>query len=288
MIDVITDAFSSELTQRALIGGLLAALTGALVGTWVVVRGLSFLGDALAHGVLPGIALAFLWGVDVTVGALASAAVMVAAIGVVNRATTLSEDTAIGLLFIGMLALGVVILSREGTYAGDLTDFLFGDLLGVRTPQLVLQAVALVVTAVGVVIGYRSFLALSFNPQKAATLGLRPNLASTALLALLALAIVTSFRAVGTLLVFGLLVAPPATATLLVRRVSSVMALAAGLGCLAVVVGLTVSYHAGTASSATVAGIAVAQFFVVLAGREATLRRRGGVAAAAGSGSPTP
>lgn len=288
MIDVVTDAFSSELTQRALVGGLLAALTGALVGTWVVVRGLSFLGDALAHGVLPGIALAFLWGVDVTVGALASAAVMVAAIGVVNRATTLSEDTAIGLLFIGMLALGVVILSREGTYAGDLTDFLFGDLLGVRAPQLVLQAVALVVTACGVAVGYRSFLALSFNPQKAATLGLRPNLASIALLALLALAIVTSFRAVGTLLVFGLLVAPPATATLLVRRVSSVMALAAALGCLAVVVGLTVSYHAGTASSATVAGIAVAQFFVALVGREATLRRRGGAAAAAGSGGPTP
>lgn len=274
--NVLLDAFSSEITQRALVAGLLVAVTTSVVGTWVVVRGLSFMGDALAHGVLPGIALAFVWGVDVTIGALVSAAVMVGGIDLVHRRARLAEDTGIGLLFVGMLAAGVVILSREDTYAGDLTSFLFGDVLGVRTSHLVYQGVVAVTTIGASVLLYRPFLALSFNRDKAAALGLRPVLAHATMLALLALAVVASFRAVGTLLVFGLLVAPPATATLLVRRLPAVMALGSLLGCLAVVVGLTVSYHADTAAGATVAAVAVAQFFAALAAREVleqTVRR---------------
>lgn len=274
MISYFTDAFASELTQRALLGGLLAAAITALIGTWVVVRGLAFFGDALAHGVLPGIALAALWSIDLTLGALASALVMVAGVNVVHRTTKLSEDTGIGLLFVGMLALGVVIISREDTYAGDLTSFLFGNVLGVRDGDLVVEGVALAMTLVGVVLGHRAFLALSLGSEKAATLGLRPKLAHAAMLALLALAVVSSFRAVGTLLVFGLLVAPPATATLLARRLPTVMATAVALGCTAVVVGLAVSYHADTAASATVAMVAVAQFFVVLGCSEVADRLR--------------
>jgi ABC-type Mn2+/Zn2+ transport system permease subunit len=268
VIGWLTEAFSSELTQRALVAGLLASVTTATIGTWVVVRGMSFMGDALAHGVLPGIALAFVWGVDVTLGALVSAAVMVAGIDVVHRRSRLPEDTGIGLLFVGMLALGVIVISREDTFAGDLTSFLFGDILGIADADLVLQGSVAVLTVVAVTLLYRPFLAMSFHREKAAALGLRPELAHVAMLVLLALAVVSSFRVVGTLLVFGLLVAPPATATLLVRRLPAAMALGAVLGCLAVVVGLAVSYHADTAASATVAGIAVAQFFVALAGRE--------------------
>lgn len=274
MIGWFADAFSSELTQRALLAGVLAAITTALVGTWVVVRGLTFMGDALAHGVLPGIALAFTWGIDVTVGALVSAGVMVLGIDVVHRRARLAEDTGIGLLFVGMLAVGVIVISREDTYAGDLTSFLFGDILGVRDGHLVLQAAVATVTLAAVVILYRPFLALSFNRDKATALGLRPALAHLAMLALLALAVVASFRAVGTLLVFGLLVAPPATAVLLVRRLPSVMVLAASFGCLAVFVGLAVSYHADTAAGATVAGVAVGQFFVALAAREVVTAAR--------------
>jgi ABC-type Mn2+/Zn2+ transport system permease subunit len=266
VIDWLTDAFGSELTQRALLAGLLAAVTTSVVGTWVVVRGLTFMGDALAHGVLPGIALAFTWGVDVTLGALVSAAVMVGGIDLVHRRARLAEDTGIGLLFVGMLAVGVIVLSREDTFAGDLTSFLFGDVLGVRDSDLVLQAAIAAVTLVASLLLYRPFLAVSFNRDKATALGLRPAFAHAAMLALLA--VVASFRAVGTLLVFGLLVAPPATATLLVRRLPAVMALGSLLGCLAVVLGLAISYHADTAAGATVAGIAVAQFFVALAARE--------------------
>lgn len=275
MIDLLLDAFGSDLSRRALVGGLLASSMTALIGTWVVVRGLAFFGDALAHGVLPGIAIAVLWGFDPTVGALISAVVMVGGVNLVHRTTTFSDDTGIGLLFVGMLALGVVLISREDTYAGDLTAFLFGDILGIRGGQIQLTAIALAVTIVGVVLGHRSFLALSLDREKATTLGLRPDVAHAAMLALLAMSIVTSFRAVGTLLVFGLLVAPPATAMLIVRRLPVAMAVAVVLSWIAVVIGLVVSYHADTAASATIAGIAVAQFFVALAFTElrAHLRR---------------
>jgi ABC-type Mn2+/Zn2+ transport system permease subunit len=267
--NVLSEAFGSDITQRALVAGLLVAVTTSLVGTWVVVRGLAFMGDALAHGVIPGIALAFTWGVDITLGALVSAAVMVGGIDVVHRRARLAEDTGIGLLFVGMLAIGVVIISREDTYAGDLTSFLFGDVLGVRDGDLVLQAVVAALTVAACALLYRPFLALSFNRDKASALGMRPSLAHAAMLALLALAVVASFRAVGTLLVFGLLVAPPATATLVVRRVPLVMVVGAVLGALAVVVGLTISYHADTAAGATIAAVAVGQFFVALGAREA-------------------
>jgi ABC-type Mn2+/Zn2+ transport system permease subunit len=264
MFDFFLDAFGSQIMRRALLGGLLAATMTSLIGTWVVIRGLAFFGDAMAHGVLPGIALAVVWGFNLTLGAAVSAIVMVLGINLVHRTTKLTDDTGIGLLFVGMLALGVVIISRQNSFAGDLNGFLFGDVLGVRTGELVLGAIALALTLVGVTIGHRPFLALSINADKAATLGLRPGVAHIAMLILLSLTVVASFRVVGTLLVFGFLVAPPATAVLLVRRVPIAMAVGVGFGWLAVVLGLAVSYHADTAASATVAGIAVGQFFVVL------------------------
>lgn len=269
MIQFFADAFGSDITQRALVGGLLAASITSLIGTWVVVRGLAFLGDALAHGVLPGIALAAIWGFNLTLGAMSSALVMVLGVNLVHRTTRLSDDTGIGLLFVGMLALGVVIISRSDTYAGDLTGFLFGDVLGVSNSDLWLGAAVLAVTIVAMVFGHRSFLALSVSAEKAAALGLRPGLAHAAMLVLLALSVVSSFQVVGTLLVFGFLVAPPATAVLIVRRLPRTMVVSVISGWTSVVLGLAVSYHAETAASATVAGIAVAQFFVVLAVVEA-------------------
>jgi ABC-type Mn2+/Zn2+ transport system permease subunit len=264
VINWFVDAFGSDVTRRALLGGLLAATMTSLIGTWVVIRGLAFFGDAMAHGVLPGIALAVVWGFDLTIGAAMSAVVMVLGISSIRRTTRLSDDTGIGLLFVGMLALGVVIISKQPSFSGDLTGFLFGDVLGVRNTELVIGAVALVITIGGLLIGHRAFLALAIDTDKAATLGLRPGLAHVAMLLLLSLTVVSSFRVVGTLLVFGFLVAPPATAMLLVRRVPVAMVTAVGFGWLAVIVGLTLSYHAETAASATVAGVAVAQFFVVL------------------------
>jgi zinc/manganese transport system permease protein len=264
----LTEPFQYDFVLRALFAGSLAAVTCALIGTWVVIRGMSFMGDALAHGVLPGIAVAFIVGVDVTIGAFVSAIVMVIGINLVNRASRLSTDTGIGLLFVGMLALGVVIISRTRSFTGDLTSFLFGSVLGIKTSDIVVQAVAAGITLVAVLLMHRMFLALSFNPEKAASLGMRPRLAHIVMLTLVAVAIVASFRTVGTLLVFGLLIAPPATAALLVRRVPAMMALACLIGVASVAFGLVLTFHYDTAAGATMAGTAVAVFFVVLTIRE--------------------
>lgn len=263
-MDWLTEPFSQAFMQRALVAGLLAAVATALVGTWVILRGLSFIGDALAHGVLPGIALGVLWGFDLTVGAVVSALAMVAGINVVHRYSRLNEDAGIGLLFVGMLALGVVIISRTTSYSGSLTDILFGNALGVTSADIALLAATAFLVLVATVVWYRAFLVLSFNDQKAEMLGMRPRLTHVIMLTLVMMAVVASYRTVGTLLVFGLLVAPPATAALVARRVPAMMAVAALFGAGSVVAGLLVSWHAATASSATIAAVAVALFFAVL------------------------
>ena len=281
-MDWLLDPFDPEFMQRALLAGMLAVLASSVVGTWVVLRGLSFLGDALAHGVIPGMALAVLWGFNLTVGALLSAAVMVGGIGLVNRRARLGDDTGIGLLFVGMLATGVIIISKSRSFTTDVQSLLFGDVLGVTWGDVRVQAGAALVVLVVTALGYRSFLALSFNEDKAASLGLRPRGTHLVLLAMIAVSIVSSFQAVGTLLVFGLLVGPPATAALLVRRVWVSMIVSVLLGWVAVVVGLVVSYHGGTAAGATMAAASVALFFLVLLAQELTaLVRRGASPAAA-------
>jgi ABC-type Mn2+/Zn2+ transport system permease subunit len=254
--------FEVSFVRRALVAGVLVSLVCALVGTWVVLRGMAFLGDAVSHGLLPGVALASLTGQSVLLGAALSAGVMVAGVALIGRSRVLSRDTAIGLLFVGMLALGVIIVSHSDTFAVDLTGFLFGDVLAVGPGELWQLAIALGVAAVVALLGHRAFVALAFDPRKARTLGLHPALAHAALLALVTLAIVASFRVVGTLLVFGLLIAPPAAAVLWARRVGAIMLGAALVGSASTVIGLLVSWHAGTAAGATIAAVAVALFFV--------------------------
>lgn len=269
----LTTPFELAFQQRALLGGAIAAVALALVGAWMVIRGMSFLGDALVHGVVPGIALAILFDFNVLIGAIGAAAVMIIGINSVHRQTTFSEDTSIGLLFVGMLAVGVILISRTDSYAGNLTEILFGDALGVTEADILLLAGLLVVTLVASVILYRPFLVLSFNEQKARVLGLRPRLAHVAMMALITLAIVGSFQTVGTLLVFGLLIGPPATAALVVNRVPVMMTTAAIIGVLSVAVGLIISYHANTSGSATMAVVPIGLFFVVLTVKSARARR---------------
>jgi ABC-type Mn2+/Zn2+ transport system permease subunit len=256
--------------QRALVAGLLAALACSVVGTWVVLRGLSFLGDALAHGVIPGMALAVLWGFGLVLGAMGSAVVMIGGITLVSRRARVGDDTGIGLLFVGMLALGVIIISRSQAFTTEVTSLLFGEVLGVQWADLRGQAAAVGAVVAASIAGYRAFLALAFNADKAGSLGLRPGVTHLALLGLVTVAIVSSFQAVGTLLVFGLLVGPPATAALIVRRVWVCMIVAVLLGWGSVGLGLVLSYQWGTAAGATMAAVSVVAFFAVLAVQEAT------------------
>ena len=234
-MDLLLDAFEPAFMQRALVGALLAVVATSIVGTWVVLRGLAFLGDALAHGVIPGIALAVLVGFNPVIGAFAAALLMSGLVTVVSSRTTVREDTSIGLLFVGMLSLGIIIVSRARSFATEVTSLLFGDVLGVTAEDITGQLIATAVVLVVTVVLYRPFLALTFNRDKAQTLGMRPRLAQAAMLTLLAVSIVASFQAIGTLLVFGLLVGPPATASLLVRRVPVMMLVATLLGAVAVV-----------------------------------------------------
>ena len=268
-MELLTEAFEPAFMQRALVGSLIAVVATSLVGTWVVLRGLAFLGDALAHGVIPGIALAVLWGFSPIVGALGAALVMSGLVTLVSSRTAVREDTGIGLLFVGMLSLGIIIVSRARSFATEVTSLLFGDVLGVTVGDIRGQVLATVLVLAITVVFYRPFLALTFNRDKAFTVGMRPALAQAMLLGILAVSIVASFQAIGTLLVFGLIVGPPATASLIVHRVPAIMVLSMALGAVAVVVGLLVSFHHGTAGGATIAGLSVAQFFVVLAVREA-------------------
>jgi ABC-type Mn2+/Zn2+ transport system permease subunit len=267
----LVEPFAFAFQQRALVAGLLAAAALAVVGTWVVIRGMTFLGDALVHGVVPGIALALIFGFNVMLGAVLAALVMVGGINLVHRQTEFSEDTGIGLLFVGMLGLGVILVSSTDSFATNLTSILFGDILGVTVGDLIAVAVSAVVVISVSALFYRNFLVLSFNEQKAQLLGLRPGATHLGLLALVTLSIVGSFQTVGTLLVFGLLVGPAATAALLVKRVPSMMLTAAVIGMLSVVLGLVLSYHADTSGSATMAVLPIVLFFVVLAVRR--LRR---------------
>jgi ABC-type Mn2+/Zn2+ transport system permease subunit len=263
-MDWLLEPFELGLQQRALVGGSLAAVALAVVGTWVVLRGLTFFGDALVHGVVPGIALAVLFEFDLMIGAAVAALVMIGGINLVHRQTAFSEDTGIGLLFVGMLGLGVILISKTDSFSGSLTSILFGDALGVTTGDIAVLAVVTVIVIAATLVFYRHFLVLAFNEQKATLLGFRPGMAHAVLLGLITLAIIGSFQTVGTLLVFGMLVGPPATAALLVRRVPAMMATASVIGVASVVIGLVISYHADTAGSATIAVTPVALFFVVL------------------------
>jgi ABC-type Mn2+/Zn2+ transport system permease subunit len=268
VLDLITDPFGFTFMVNALLAGLLTVVASSLIGTWVVMRGMAFMGDALAHGVLPGIAIAYIVGGNLLLGGAVSAAVMIAGVSLASARSRLGEDTSIGLLFVGMLAAGVAIISRGGAYAGDLTTILFGDPLGVTSAALRTSLYAAIVALVLTVVLYRPFLVLTFSPAKAQVLGMRPRLAHLAMLGLIAMVVLASFQTVGTLLVFAFIVAPPATASLVSRRVPVMMGVSMLLGGVGVVVGLLLSYHLRLATAPTIAGLTVLAFFTVLTVKE--------------------
>jgi ABC-type Mn2+/Zn2+ transport system permease subunit len=265
----ITPFTDNPFMRDALWAALLSVVCTSVIGTWVVLRGLSFLGDALAHGVLPGIAIAFVLGHSTTVGALIAAIAMVAGVQLIRTASPLPDDASIGVLFVGFLALAVVVMSAQrGRGAGDLTRFLFGSINAVDGGDLRTLLIVAAISVAGVVVLHRALLVGTFDATQARLIGFRPQLTHFALLVLLALSIVASFETVGSLLVFAFLIAPPATASLLVRRVPLMMIAAVLIGSASATIGLLVSYHHATATGATMALVTVIVFVVALAGRQ--------------------
>jgi ABC-type Mn2+/Zn2+ transport system permease subunit len=255
--------------QDALWAALLSVLCTSVIGTWVVLRGLSFLGDALAHGVLPGIAIAIVIGTNTTLGALIAALAMVGGVQVIRTASPLPDDASIGVLFVGFLALAVVVMSsQQGRGAGDLTRFLFGSITAVDNGDIRRLIIVAVITVGGAIVLHRALLVSTFDPTHAKLIGFRPELTHFALLVLLALSIVASFETVGSLLVFAFLIGPPATASLFVRNVPLMMVTAVAIGAFTAVIGLVLSYHHDTATGATMALATVCAFIAALIGQQ--------------------
>ena len=274
-IDTIIVPFDVSFISRALVAGCLAAILCSLIGTWVILCRLTFFGDAMSHGMLPGVATASLLGGNLMFGAAISALIMSAGVVWTSRKSSLSQDVSIGLQFITMLSLGVVIVSHSDSHAVDLTSFLFGDILGVRPSDIFIIAIATVLGGLTIFLFHRQFTALAFDERKAHTLGLNPRFAHLLMLALIALATVVSFQVVGTLLVFGLLIGPPATAALLVQdkaSISLIMIVASLLGCAEIYLGLLISWHASTAAGATITLLSAAIFFATLLTKSAISR----------------
>ena len=261
---------------NALEAGILVAIACGIVGTLTVLRGLAFIGDALAHGVLPGIAVSILLGYPGILGAAVGSVVMIGGIGSITRRSKLSNDTAIGLFFVGMLALGVVIVSRSSSFSGDLVRILFGELLGTSRADILVQLAVTGALALAAFAFRRPFLLLCFSPEQAQVSGFPPRLYHLVMLGMIALTVVVSFQTVGTMLVFGMLLAPAATAALFARRMGTMMATASGVGAAAVYLGLLASYHLGLAAGASIALVATAMFFVAFSVSRVARRRPAG------------
>jgi manganese/iron transport system permease protein len=271
----LTDPFSLAFMQRALVASLVVGVLCSVIGCFVVLRAMAFLGDALAHAILPGVAVAYLLGTNLLLGALVAAVLVAFGIGLVSRRGALKEDTAIGILFAAALALGIVLISTAGSYAVDLTHILFGNVLGVTPTDLwIIGGIAVLVLSV-LLLFFKEFQLASFDPVLAHMLGRRPELLRFTMLVLLALTIVGSLQTVGVGLVAAMLVTPAATAYLLTRRLAAMMAVAALIGGAASVVGLYVSYYLDVASGAAVVLTATAAFLVafVAAPRRGLLTR---------------
>lgn len=272
----LTDPFALEFMQRALAASLIVGVLCSVLGCFVVLRAMAFLGDALAHAILPGVAIAYLLGVDLLLGALVAAVAVAIGIGVVSRRGAVKEDTAIGVLFAAALALGVVLISTVRSYATDLTHILFGNVLGVSAADLWLTGLLALAVLLTVVLLFKEFLLASFDPVLAHTLGRRPELLRFLMLVLLALTVVVSLQTVGVGLVAAMLVTPAATAYLLTRRLASMMLVAAAIGTASSVAGLYISYYLDVASGAAVVLTATAAFVLayLLAPRRGLLTQR--------------
>lgn len=267
IIDLLLTPLNYSFMVRGLSAAVLTGIVCAVVGVYVVVRGMAFFGDALAHSILPGVAVGYLitggareplfwWGTG-------TAVLVSLAIGAVSRGARIKEDTAIGIIFAGMFALGIAIISTVKSYTVDLTHFLFGDVLGVSGSQLILIGAFSALILFLVIAFYKEFLVLTFDPTLAATLRIPMRVFEYLQLVLIALAIAVSFQAVGVALMVAMLVTPAAAAYLLTKRLPVMMILAAVIASASGVIGLYFSYYVNVASGPAI--VLVATLFFMLA-----------------------
>ncbi len=265
--DALVQPFHYAFMQRAFVAALAVGLLCSTMGTYVVLRKLSFIGDGIAHASFAGIVIAYLKGANFYIGAAAVAVITAVGIGFVSRRGRISLDTTIGVLFTGMFALGVYLMSQQRNYAVDLQSFLFGDILAVQPQDLWLILALSAAVAATVVVMFRGLLYTSFDPVVAQASGIASPAYEYALLVMLALTIVVALQAVGIVLVAALLVTPAAAAYQLTSRFSPMMSLAALFGAASTVGGLYLSYYVRASSGATIVLLATILFFVAIAAK---------------------
>jgi manganese/iron transport system permease protein len=263
-VERIVEPLQLAFMQRALLAALLIAVVGGVVGTFVVLKGLAFIGDALAHAAFAGVATAYVLGGSIYLGSVLAAVATALAIGFVSRRARVSFDTAIGILFVGAFAFGIMLISASRSYTVDLFSFVFGDVLGVGWEDLRVMAVLTALVLALVALFYREVVFTAYDPTMAEASGVPVTVVQYGQLALLAVATVVAIKVVGIVLVVAMLVTPAATARLLVRRIPHMMAVATLLGALAAVTGLYLSYYLNVASGAAVVLVATGLFLLAL------------------------
>ncbi|MGB6422009.1 MAG: metal ABC transporter permease [Anaerolineales bacterium] len=274
LFDLLLTPLNYAFMVRGLLAALMVGAVCATVGTYVVLRGMAFFGDALAHAILPGVAIGYLVG-DGARGplfwwGLLAAVVSAVGIGTISKKAKINEDTAIGIVFASMFALGIALISSVRNYTVDLAHFLFGDVLGVSNQDLLLIAVFSGLIVLTVLIFYKEFLVLSFDPLLAETLRLPARTLEYLLLVLIAVTIIVSLQTVGVALMVAMLVTPSASAFLLTRRLPYMMLLGAVFASLSGVIGLYISFYASVASGAAI--VLTCTAFFILAWLFRTLR----------------
>ncbi len=273
----LSEPFQYAFMLRGLGASLIVGVVCPILGAYVVLRGMAFFGDALAHIILPGVVIAFLLDLPLALGALVVGLLAALAINAISQRTDMREDAAIGVVFAGSFALGVALISTQRSYALDLAHILFGNLLGVSVADLWLMGGLSLLVLATIFSFYKEFLVLSFDPILATTLRLPVKFLQNLLMVLLAVVIVISLQAVGVALVLAMLVTPASTAYLLTRRLPTMMAIAAGLGALSSILGLYLSFYANMASGPAIVLVQTAFFISVyfLAPRRRRVAERG-------------
>jgi manganese/iron transport system permease protein len=267
MIDALVAPFQYDFMQRAFLVALVVGTLCSTMGTYVVLRKLSFIGDGIAHASFAGIVVAYLRGANYFVGAGIVAVLTALGIGFIHRRANVSLDTSIGVLFTGAFAFGIFLMSRAPRYSVDLEGFLFGNLLAVSPSDLVTVVVLAALVALTVAALFRQLVFTSFDPVVAQASGINAGAIDYLLLVLLALTIIISLQSVGIVLVAALLVTPAATAAQLTRHFNRMMVVSAAIGAACSVGGLYLSYYLQAASGATIVLLATLVFFAALAWR---------------------
>ena len=265
MIDYIVGPFQYGFMVRALIVSVLVGVMCPVLGAYVITRGRAFMGDALAHSVLPAMVVAFLLGISPFFAAVPAGIVIALLMGSVARRTGISEDTSIGIIFAGMFALGLIMLSTSNNITVNIEDLLLGQVLGVSQMDVFVSLGLTALVIAGLYAFHRQLVYTTFDPVGATVVGIRTGLVEYVLLGLLALVIVIGIQAAGIVLVMAMLITPAAAAYLIAKRFTGVMIIGALIGALSAVAGLYLSFHADLPSGPSMALVATGIFAVAAA-----------------------